>query len=147
MSEVREGGCRCGRVRFRASGRPLVTMACHCRGCQRMTAGPFSLSALFAEEAFEVTAGETVLGGLRTPDLQHNFCPSCLSWMFTRAPALGPMVNVRSPLFDDPEGLEPFIETQVAEKLAWATTPARHSFDRFPAPDDFPRLLAEYAQP
>lgn len=145
MTDVREGSCRCGQVRFRLTARPLVTMACHCKGCQRMTAGPFSLSALVADDAFEVTAGEPVLGGARTEGLEHNFCPACMSWLFTRPKAIGPFVNVRTTMLDDPSGLEPFIETQTAEKFPWAVTPATRSFDRFPGPDDFGALMAEYA--
>ena len=62
--EVREGGCRCGRVRFRVRGKPLITMACHCTGCRRMTASAFSLSGLPASGAFEVLEGEPAIGGL-----------------------------------------------------------------------------------
>ena len=41
---LQEGGCRCGQVRFRIDGGPLITMACHCTGCQRMTAsGSFAV--------------------------------------------------------------------------------------------------------
>ena len=32
-----EGGCCCGRMRFRITVAPLLAMACHCRGCQSMT--------------------------------------------------------------------------------------------------------------
>ena len=39
------GGCRCAQVRFSISAPPLLTMACHCTGCQKMTASAFSLSA------------------------------------------------------------------------------------------------------
>jgi len=55
---AREGGCRCGQVRFRFTAQPLLTMACHCRGCQRMTGSAFSLSAAYPASGFEVTAGE-----------------------------------------------------------------------------------------
>lgn len=51
MSEGgRDGGCRCGQVRFRVSGAPKVTMACHYRGCQQMTASAFLLSALYVAQ-------------------------------------------------------------------------------------------------
>jgi len=145
MSEPfdREGGCRCGAVRFRVTAPPMLTMACHCRGCQRMTASAWSLSAAIPAPGFEVTAGATVPGGMMG-DLSHHFCPSCLSWLFTTAEAM-PFVNVRTTMLDDPEGLEPFIETQTAEKLSWATTPAEHSFERFPPPEAFGGLIAAYA--
>ena len=103
----REGGCRCGAVRFRVTAAPMLTMACHCRGCQRMTGGPYSLSAAIPTPAFEVTQGEPVPGGMKS-EARHHFCPSCMSWMFTTAAGM-PFVNVRSTMLDDPEGFEPFV--------------------------------------
>ena len=42
-------------------------MACHCAGCQRMTASAFSLSeASIRPSAFRLTPGEPVLGGITT---------------------------------------------------------------------------------
>lgn len=139
------GGCRCGEVRFRVTAGPLITMACHCTGCQRMTASAFSLSALFATETFEVTAGEPVIGGLHGDEARHFFCPHCMSWMFTRPAAIPAFVNVRSTLFDETAGLEPFVETCVSEKLPWAATPAVESFDQFPPDEAWGALMGAYA--
>jgi hypothetical protein len=143
-SDCKEGGCRCGAVRFRVKGRPMITMACHCTGCQKMTASAFSLSSFYPEDNFEILQGETVLGGLRK-ELKHHFCPDCMSWMFTRAGAIGPYVNVRSTLIDDSGDYKPFIETCVSEKLAWAQTGAAHSFEKFPPMERFPELIADFA--
>src|SRR5688572_20263006 len=74
------GGCRCDRVRIRVTAPPLVTMACHCTGCQRMTASAFSLSVLLLSEGLTVVQGEPVIGGLHG-DQRHFFCPHCKSWM------------------------------------------------------------------
>ncbi|WP_455550484.1 GFA family protein [Alloalcanivorax marinus] len=52
VSSSAKGRCRCGRVEFEVYARPLVTMACHCTGCQRMSSSAFSLSALFPGEAY-----------------------------------------------------------------------------------------------
>lgn len=141
----REGGCRCGGVRFRIDAAPLLTMACHCTGCQRMTGSAFSLSAAIPSEAFSVTRGEPVLGGLRGHP-HHFFCPDCLSWLFTRVEGMDAFVNIRTTMLDDPEGLEPFIETWTSERLSWATTPARHAFPGFPAMADYVALTQAYAQ-
>lgn len=142
--ESRDGGCRCGAVRFRVKGRPMITMACHCTGCQKMTSSAFSLSSFYPQESFELLQGETVLGGLQQ-ELKHHFCPDCKSWLFTRASAIGPFVNVRSTLIDDSRGYKPFIETYTCEMLPWAKTPAEHSFEKFPPMERFPELMAAYA--
>ena len=49
-------------------------------------------------------------------------------------------------MLDDPSWYTPFIETWTSEKLAWAATPAVHSYPSLPAPDEFPGLLKEYAE-
>ena len=69
-----KGGCRCGQVRFRISAPPLLTGACHCIGCQRMTGGAFSLAVVVSDEAFEVIEGKPVIGGLHG-EVPTTFAP------------------------------------------------------------------------
>jgi hypothetical protein len=139
------GSCRCGQVTFAISAPPLMTAACHCTGCQRMSSSAFSLTAMVPVESFAAVKGETVIGGLRGPQLRHHFCPACMSWMFTRIAGIDAFLNVRPTLLDDPSWFVPFIETMTKEKLPWAETPARHRFEGFPAMEDLPRLMAEFA--
>jgi len=68
-----------------------------------------------------------------------------MSWMFTRIAGLDAFLNVRPSLLDDPRWFSPFIEAMTREKLPWAETPARHRFEGFPAMEDLPRLMAEFA--
>ena len=138
------GGCRCGRVRVEVSAPPLLTMACHCAGCQKMSASAFSLSAAIPADGFRVTEGEPVIGGLHGPS-RHYFCGHCKTWMFTRPEGVDFFVNLRPSVLDDAGWFIPFIETWTSERMAWARTPARHSYARFPPFEDFDRLLAEYA--
>ena len=138
------GGCRCGQIRFRIAAPPVITMACHCTGCQRMSASAFSLSAVISSAAFLVTQGEPVIGGLHGPS-RHFFCPYCMSWMFTRPDGFDAIVNIRVTMLDDPRPFPPFVETYTSEKLAWASTPAVHSFDKFPAFEEYERLARDYA--
>jgi hypothetical protein len=145
QDKVHEGACRCGRVRFRVIGEPILTMACHCTGCQRMTASAFSLSSHYPADRFEVTSGEPVIGGLREAT-RHLFCSQCMSWLFTRPEGLDGHVNVRATLLDNAPAFQPFIQTYTSERLPWARTPALHSFERFPALGDYPGLLASYAE-
>ena len=140
-----EGGCRCGEVRIRVSAPPLVTMACHCTGCQRMTGSAFSLSVGLPSEGFAVTRGAPVIGGLHGTESHHYFCPRCMSWLFTRAEGFDWFVNLRATMLDDPGWFVPFIETWTREKLPWATTPAVHSYAGLPPEGDFPDLIAAFA--
>jgi len=139
-----EGGCRCGRVRFRLTAPPLLTSVCHCRGCQRMSASAFSTTVTVATAAFAVIAGEPVIGGLHGDGTRHHHCDWCKSWVFTRVePDMG-FVNVRATLLDDPSWFVPFIEVYTEEKLPWATSLARHSYPTVPATEDYQALVGEY---
>ncbi len=53
-------------------------------------------------------------------------------------------VNVRPTMLEDLSWFVPFIETCTSEKLPWVTTPAVHSFEKFPPMTDFAGLIAEY---
>jgi len=46
MGEALEGGCTCGKVRYRLNSDPMFVHCCHCRWCQRETGAAFALNAL-----------------------------------------------------------------------------------------------------
>lgn len=139
-----DGSCRCGRVKMRVSKPPLLTMACHCTGCQKMSSSAYSLSAAIPSEGFEVTQGEPVIGGLHG-DARHYFCGHCMTWMFTRPDGIDFFVNVRPTMLADTGWFSPHIETWTGEKLPWATTPAKHSYRALPEMHEYEGLIGEYA--
>src|SRR5579872_5008973 len=57
-----EGGCECGRIRYRLTAAPRTVHACHCRQCQRLSGSAFSINA-------EVKANEIELLGEAEPEL------------------------------------------------------------------------------
>lgn len=141
---TRTGGCRCGQIRFEITAPPMLTMACHCKGCQRMTGGPYSLSVAVPPEGFRVTKGEPVIGGVGDPAVHHH-CPHCLSWVFTR-PQMAPFVNVRIPMLDDPSGLEPFVDTYTSAAFPFAKTGAPQGYPEFPPMEAWQALREAFAQ-
>lgn len=140
------GGCRCGTLRFEIIAPPMLTMACHCTGCQKMSASAFSLTMAIPDSGFSVTAGEPVIGGLHDARLHHRHCDHCKSWVFTEIePGMG-FVNVRPSMLDDFAWFTPWIESYTNEALPWAKTGAVHSFAEFPAMEDYGALVAEFAE-
>lgn len=139
-----DGGCRCGRVRFRITAPPLMAMACHCTGCQRMTASAFSTTVMVPADCFAVIEGEPVIGGLRGAQAHHHHCDWCKSWLYTTFDM--PFVNVRATMLDDATWFAPYIESYTSEALPWAKTGAVHSFARFPEREEYGPLIAEFAQ-
>ena len=137
------GHCRCERVSLRITAAPIMSAACHCTGCQRMTASAFSLSVMIPTHGFEVE-GEVVVGGLHGAS-KHVFCGHCMTWMFTRPEGVDAFVNVRPMMLDQRAWFAPFIETYTSEKLPWASTPARHSYAKFPEMQEYEPLMREFA--
>lgn len=133
----------CGQCRMRVSTAPIITMVCHCSGCQKLSASAFSLTAMVPAAGFELVSGETRIGALHR-DTPYVYCANCLNWLYTELTS-APFVNVRSTMFDVPAWKTPFIESSVSEKLPWAVTPAKHSFAKFPEPHQYGQLMAEYA--
>lgn len=136
--------CRCDQIELRISSPPLMTAACHCRGCQRMSSGAYSLSVAIPTSGFAVVRGNPVIGGLRNPGQQHFFCPSCMTWMFTKV--MPEFVNVRATLLDDTSWFLPFMETWTRTKLPWASTSAVRSYEEFPPMDQYENLIREFSK-
>lgn len=140
------GGCLCGNLRFEVSAQPMLTMACHCRDCQRMTGGPYSLSVMVPAQAFSVTLGDPIRGGLREGKRHHMHCRDCLGWVFTGIGRPAERINLRATMLDDLSWFETFIEVWTDEKLPSASVTARHSFPNFPSAEDYPALLEAFGQ-
>ncbi|MGE0846128.1 MAG: GFA family protein [Flavobacteriaceae bacterium] len=138
-----DGGCRCGETRIRVTLPPILTMACHCAGCQSMTAAPYSLTMGIPADGFAVTKGETVIGGMRE-DPKHHFCPVCMSWMFSRPDAVPHLIFLRPTMLDEHHWVAPFVECCTSERMPWAVTPARHSYEQFPPMEDYPGLIEAF---
>jgi len=140
-----EGGCRCNKLRFRITTEPLLTAACHCAGCQKMSASAFSLSIAVAKGGFAVTAGEWVIGGLHDPKALHHMCKHCLSWVFTDPVDFG-IINFRATMLDDHAWFRPYVDMNAAEKLPWAQTGAPRNYDKQPSMEELGPLCAEFAE-
>ena len=136
------GSCRCTHIRFRLDAPPMLTLACHCRDCQRMSASAFSLGAMVQAGGFTITDGTPVERSLPGSLRHHFFCPRCMTWLFTRIQSSETRVNFRPTLCDDPGWFVPFVEMMTQDRLPWARTPAPHSFQGFPSPEDLQDLLA-----
>lgn len=48
---------------MRVTAPPVMSPACHCRDCQKLTGGACSLTLMIPEAGFEVLSGAPVIGG------------------------------------------------------------------------------------
>lgn len=58
MTQPLSGGCLCGHVHLRLTGEPIVTHACHCTQCQRITGSAFAVNLMIEADRVVVETGE-----------------------------------------------------------------------------------------
>jgi hypothetical protein len=110
MAEVLEGGCLCGKVRFRARQPAVRTFACHCTFCQRVTGTAYYAESIYPREAVQFNEGELrqyahVSDGSKKNVYVH-FCPSCgttVGLTFERWPEVR---AISRGCYDDPNAVE-----------------------------------------
>lgn len=139
------GACLCGQVRVRVVEAPVFASACHCRACQKLTGGAYSLTLMLPTSGLEVD-GKTEIGGLHSPVPEHHFCPSCKTWLFSRGIVGGQFVNLRPSLLDDAGWVVPYVDTGVADRLPGAESGARVGYPEFPPVEDYAELMEGYAR-
>ena len=125
MTDVREGGCSCGEVRYRLASDPLFTHCCHCLNCQRQTGSAFVLNLLIEADRVELLAGVPEQVDVPRDDgsVQRIFrCPSCQVAVFSEY--VRPEVRfVRGGTLDRPFDLEPDVHIYTRSKVRWITLP------------------------
>jgi hypothetical protein len=118
---AQEGGCRCRKVRFRATGAPKFVSRCHCDSCRRTTGGAFSTWVGFGANATEWT-GEAPAIYASSAGVKRGFCKSCgtpLSYESDKWPGEH---HFLIGVFDDPRAFAPTGDYLKDEALDWVRT-------------------------
>jgi hypothetical protein len=128
MSDIHEGGCACGAVRFRVTGQPVVGMACHCRFCQQRLGTAFALVAYFDEKSIEFTSGERSLYEHRSDEsgrwLKLEFCPRCGTTLSHTAEVRPGLRSIAVGTFDDPGWVRIERHIWTRSKRRWVQIPS-----------------------
>ena len=73
MTDIHEGGCFCGAVRYRTIGAPKRVSACSCEWCRKRTGSALGVSVYFEQANVEFTKG--VLKPFTTVSWTLEFLP------------------------------------------------------------------------
>jgi hypothetical protein len=127
MNPTLEGGCACGKMRYRLASQPMIVHCCHCRDCQRQTGSAFVLNALIETDRVKKLTGETKAVAVPTdsgrPHEIHR-CPSCETAVWSHYGGRQALSFVRVGTLDDPSALPPDIHIYTRSKLPWVALPA-----------------------
>lgn len=117
-SDIHDGGCLCGGVRYRAEGRALWVAHCHCRSCRRATGTAMTSFVGFPKKRWEITAGapRTIES---SPGVRRRFCPDCGSQLTYEAAWCADETHVYLATLDRPEAFRPQRHVFTEDAMPW----------------------------
>ncbi|HEX8442757.1 MAG TPA: GFA family protein [Allosphingosinicella sp.] len=137
VATIQEGGCECGRSRYRLKASPIAVNCCHCRDCQKLSGSAFALNALVEAEYVQLLSGsdavESGAGGATR-------CGTCGVLLWATHPMFGDRILfLRAGTLDEAEHMEPDAHFFVRSKHPWIVLPAdSRVFETLPGDADPP---------
>jgi hypothetical protein len=115
-----EGGCLCGGVRFRVTGKLGPAGFCHCQQCRRASGSAFAANAPVRTRYFALTAGEALVSEYESsPGKYRAFCRRCGSPVYSRRDAEPELRNLRLGTLDGDPDRRPLAHVWVDSKAPW----------------------------
>lgn len=133
--QVHHGGCLCGRVRYEASGPPVVVAHCHCRDCQRGSGAGHSTGAMFPSSSVSLTGeiSEFKLKSDKGNVVTRAFCGTCGSPIFGKNDGMPGYVTIPLGTFDQSSEVIPQVVVFVSSRQVWdAIAPGLPTFEKQP---------------
>ena len=147
MTEIFEGGCRCGAIRYRVTAEELPNVyACHCRDCQTWSGSAFSLQAILPENALAVTGEPAIYE--RTNDsgrtTRQRACPVCFTRIFNTNSSRPGSVTLRAGTLDRSDELKVVAHIWTRRKMDGIVIPEGvPSWPETPPPAEFVAALTQ----
>ena len=133
---MREGGCLCGKVRYKISGAPIIVAHCFCRDCQRVSGAGHTTGAMFPSDAVEIAGRLSEFQNVADSGstVTHLFCATCSSRLFGKNTGMPGVMTVSAGSLDEPDDLEPMVAVFGRTRPHWdPIAPEVQAFDAQPA--------------
>jgi hypothetical protein len=112
------GGCRCGAVRYVATGEPAFVANCHCRECRGQTGAAYATWIGFRAEQVRHEADPPRIweaaGGVK-----RGFCPTCGTPISFAADRWAGEIHLLVGTLDDPSAAAPGADVFMVDALSW----------------------------
>ncbi|HKO92800.1 MAG TPA: GFA family protein [Polyangiaceae bacterium] len=118
-----DGGCQCGRIRFRLEVSPIITHCCHCKDCQKASGSAFCINAMIESEHLTVLTGiPQQFQGADSPEVAR--CADCGGVLWSHHPHFGRAIAfVGVGRLDQAERLAPEAHYFTRSKHPWVQLP------------------------
>jgi hypothetical protein len=114
----REGGCICGRVRYRIDGEPLGSAICHCVSCRRASGAQSVAWLTFPLEGFSFVSGDP-REYRSSPGVSRTFCDNCGTSLTYGQDEEPDSIDVTTASLDLPGEFPPARHIWLEDKVAW----------------------------
>lgn len=116
-----EGGCLCGRVRYRTEGEPLRVGLCHCTDCRKESGSAYVFFGVWPRKAVSISGETSTYEG-------RSFCPACGARLFCLRED---ETEIRMGSLDEaPTGFAATYENWIKRRETWlAPLPGAKQFD------------------
>jgi hypothetical protein len=121
MTTQHEGGCLCGKVRYRLTAALGDTAYCHCRMCQRSAGAPVLVWASVPGEALAWTRGQP-RAYRSSAKAERLFCPDCGCQLAFLASDEPDRLDLAVATLDDPSIARPAYHIWTSSRLPWFET-------------------------
>ncbi len=105
MTDIHQGGCVCGAVRYITHGTPIRVSLCSCGWCKKRTGSALGVSVYFDEENVELTGGELKSYRLMSDAgrwIESAFCSICGTTVTWKLEFLPGKRGIAGGTFDEP---------------------------------------------
>lgn len=116
-----EGGCQCGRLRYRIAALPSWVGFCHCRMCQRAHGAPVVPWLVAAADSVVFTNG-TPRCYRSSAKAERAFCGDCgtpIAWIPKPRPDKPLRIDIALATLDDPSALTPTVHIWCDSAMPW----------------------------
>jgi hypothetical protein len=113
-----EGGCLCGAVRYRVTGKPYHLTHCHCGTCRRAGGAAFVTWFSVKPDEFQLLQGVPTEFA-SSARVIRSFCSKCGTPLTYRLVAQSEEIDITLCSLDQPEALTPEDHTWMSSRLPW----------------------------
>ncbi len=128
MADSHQGGCLCGAVRYRVTGKPLRTAVCNCTFCKRRTGSAFGMLVLFDERSVEIAGGPLSSYEHKSDEsgrwIRLEFCPRCATTVALRLERFPGARGIAAGTLDDPSWVKIERVVWTRSALPWMSYPS-----------------------
>ena len=115
-----DGGCLCGKVRYRVSERPRTSAICHCVSCRRASGAQSVAWLTFAVEGFSFVSGDPA-SYRSSAEVSRTFCGQCGTTLTYQHDGDLDFIDVTAASLDDPDEFPPTHHVWMEDGISWDT--------------------------